>query len=119
MRRVVLADDDRMLLGVIARFFQPPAWQTVLAGSAEQALQEIGDLPLSLAITDLDLPGMNGVELIGRLRRTRPDLPAILMSGFLDPRRLPLWPGRLLLLSKPFSLRALAAQAEAIAQPCS
>ena len=41
--------------------------------------------PVDLLITDFRMPNMDGVQLITRIRQARPDLPIILLSGFVEP----------------------------------
>jgi CheY-like chemotaxis protein len=53
-------------------------------GGAE-ALELFAAQPVDLVITDFRMPGMDGVELITRLRQLRADLPVILLSGFVEP----------------------------------
>ena len=49
--------------------------------SAEEALTSLADGRCDLVVTDYSLPGMNGVELVRRLRTLRPGLPSIVISG--------------------------------------
>ena len=51
------------------------------ASSAEEAFGIIDDLPYDLAIVDLSLPGVNGIELIKRLRSVRPDALTLVVSA--------------------------------------
>ena len=53
--------------------------------SGGEALEVYASQPVDLVITDFRMPGMDGVELIGRLRQLRADLPIILLSGFVEP----------------------------------
>ncbi len=65
---------------------------------------------LDLLITDIRMPGMSGIELAEHVRRDRPELPVIFVTGYAtefqaSDRRLP---ERTTLLTKPFTLDALA-----------
>jgi DNA-binding NarL/FixJ family response regulator len=53
-----------------------------IAGSAEEALDAFDAAAYDLVIADVSLPGMDGIALVGRLRERRPDLPALVISGF-------------------------------------
>ncbi len=54
------------------------------AGSAEEALAALAGTPCDLVVTDLALPGMDGVGLVRQLRAERPDLPALVLSAHED-----------------------------------
>ena len=49
--------------------------------SAEDALDALREVECDLVVTDLRLPGMSGVDLVGRLRDERPGLPALVISA--------------------------------------
>ncbi|HEX8298427.1 MAG TPA: response regulator transcription factor [Rubricoccaceae bacterium] len=54
------------------------------AESAEEVLDQLAELDCDLVVTDYRLPGLNGADLVRRLREVRPDLPAIVVSGHED-----------------------------------
>jgi DNA-binding NarL/FixJ family response regulator len=49
--------------------------------TAEQALQEIEDLPIDLVLVDVSLPKMSGIELIQNLQQRCPEIPCLIVSG--------------------------------------
>lgn len=53
-------------------------------GSAEEALAALESAPCDLVLTDVRLPGMDGIALTKRLRETRPELPVFVVSGHED-----------------------------------
>ena len=65
-----------------------------------------GGQPIDLLITDLAMPGMNGIELAKRLVGNRPGLPVLVMSGFTD-ETLAVEGAPIPLLAKPFTPREL------------
>jgi two-component system, cell cycle response regulator DivK len=67
--------------------FLSSSFQVMDAGDAEQALAAIAARRPDLIITDLSLPGMDGFELIARVRRERAtaDIPVICLSGYGGP----------------------------------
>ena len=80
------------------------------AGSGEQALRELQEATdFDVVITDFSMPRMNGLALLGELRRHYPHLPTLLISGAsapevtADDRQAPLF------LQKPFTPTALLA----------
>ena len=81
--RLMVVDDEMLIREIIAESLRSSGYQVVSAGSASEALAllEAGE-QVALVITDLSMPGMDGVALIGELQRRRPNLPAILLTGF-------------------------------------
>ena len=54
------------------------------SGSAAEALELCGKHSFDVVVTDYKMPKMNGIELIGRLRKLHPAIAVILISGFTD-----------------------------------
>ncbi|MEW6757502.1 MAG: hybrid sensor histidine kinase/response regulator [Acidobacteriota bacterium] len=83
--RLVLyvVDDERATLEELSRILRRQEdFEVVPSASPEEALKEAGDRPPDLALLDLRLPGMSGLQLLERLLVSRPDLMAIVMTGY-------------------------------------
>jgi DNA-binding NtrC family response regulator len=83
-RPIVLVDDDRAILEVGASFIRLMLGASVHCfDSPLDALRHFQAHPddRSLIITDFDMPGMNGAELVRALRERAPELEAIVFSG--------------------------------------
>jgi len=87
-QRVLLVDDEREVTRVLRSLIASidRSVQVVEALSAEEAMLEAHLTPFDLAIVDIRLPGMDGLELMRRIRKTRPDAQVILMTGNSTPR---------------------------------
>jgi DNA-binding NarL/FixJ family response regulator len=57
-----------------------------VAGTAEEALAQVGNLKIDLALIDFSLPDMTGLNLLERLHHDHPDLPCAILSGHLLPQ---------------------------------
>jgi len=82
------------------------------AQSAHMALQRIsnaGDESLILILSDINMPGMSGLELLPKAKAIRPDVPVIMITAYGDDntRRKALEGGAEALLTKPIDLVAL------------
>src|SRR5690606_27269393 len=77
-------DISRMLRAALETLGR--GYEVVDALSAEEALLEIQRLPIDLLITDLRLPGINGLELIARLRSLASQAHMIVISAYADER---------------------------------
>ena len=88
------------------------------APSAPEALQralEIRDATLILILSDINMPGMSGLELLPIVRAARPDVPVIMITAYGDPetKRRALENGATDLLTKPIDFVALRQEIDA------
>ncbi len=81
---ILLVDDNRH--GCVARrtLLEEQGYKTTIAHNGEEALEAFGSARFDLVVTDYRMPRMNGGELIQSLREQRPQVPIILLSGFVD-----------------------------------
>ena len=87
------------------------------AESAAGALLQIDraeDVTLILVLSDINMPGMSGLELLPRIKQLRPDLPVIMITAYGDAetKRNALENGAEALLTKPIDFAALRQQIE-------
>ena len=82
MAKVLIVDDDavscRLLSEVLTQDGVTVVWDT----DPRQALARIGEELIDLAVLDIRMPEMNGIELLRQLRSKLPQLPVIVMTGF-------------------------------------
>lgn len=109
MSRILLVDDEPALLPLLRRFLEKQGYQVETCNSAEAALSAFEHSAFDLVVTDLTLNGINGEELIERLRAKVPALPAILASGYPHQPRL----ANVEFLLKPFLPQMLVDQVAA------
>ena len=84
MSRILLIDDDEMLRGVLAKALTHAGHSVLQAADGQQGVEITRAAPLDLVITDLVMPVKEGVETILVLKRERPKLPVIAISGGLS-----------------------------------
>ena len=102
-RTVLVLDDDESLLEVIANMLVDLGCQVVCAASGSDALDQLRrNEQISILITDINLPGMDGHELAERAQRISPELKILQLSG--RERRRDGYP----MIRKPFSAEDLA-----------
>jgi PAS domain S-box-containing protein len=118
-RETVLAvEDDPLVRGVTARALRAGGYQVLEAGGGPEALALVAgmDAPIHLLVTDVVMPGMDGPRLAEELRRQRPELRVLYVSGYPDE----VISGReahaagLQLLAKPFTPGALLARVRSV-----
>ncbi|MFA6218420.1 MAG: response regulator transcription factor [Erythrobacter sp.] len=114
-RIVALVDDDRNILTTVSIALQAEGFATRLYSDGETALAALLANPPDLAIFDIKMPKMDGMELLRRLRQQSP-LPVIFLTSKDDEadEQAGLEMGADDYIAKPFSLRLLLARIRAI-----
>ena len=79
--RVLIVDDEKVIAITLARIFSSKGYDARTAYSAEDALPLLDDWAPDLAVLDVSLPGMNGVDLAIGLKALRPNCRILLISG--------------------------------------
>ena len=80
-KRVLFVDDEKLIADTFAKIFSQEGYEARAAHSAEQALELISRWIPNLAIIDVRLPGMSGLDLAVRLKVEYPDCRLLLFSG--------------------------------------
>ncbi|UCV26910.1 sigma 54-interacting transcriptional regulator [Ferribacterium limneticum] len=78
---VLVVDDDEDILRLLTMRLRARGFRVSAVGSAEQALAQIAVDPPRLVVSDVRLPGLDGLALFEEIRRTRPTLPVILLTA--------------------------------------
>ncbi len=113
--RILIVEDDRDLSAIVERFFDNEGFDATTAGSAEEAYDALSRKGFDAIVLDINLPGIDGIELCRELRRAS-SAPVVFASARIgdEARALALESGGDAYLSKPFSLRELLAQVNAV-----
>jgi DNA-binding response OmpR family regulator len=113
--RLLLVDDDAQLAAMLHEFMELHGFNVVVVGDGETALNRLAEIQPDLLILDVMLPGMNGFDVLEKLRQTH-DLPVIMLTarGEEPDRILGLMRGADDYLPKPFNPLELAARVKAI-----
>jgi DNA-binding NtrC family response regulator len=84
MTRILIVDDELMLLQLLRRYLERQGYEVETCASAEQAIPLLDAINhgFSMVITDLTLPGASGAQLIAHMRVKNPKLPALITSGY-------------------------------------
>jgi CheY-like chemotaxis protein len=114
--RVLLVEDQPALREGLSRWLGDHGYRVVSCESGEEALARASEV--DVIASDVVLRGMDGIELLARLRRSAPRLPAVLFSGHLDHlakvrREIP---DGVRFLEKPFAPEALVTTLEALVE---
>lgn len=114
MANILLIDDDDLLRDTVLQMLELDGHRVVQASNGKDGLERFRQSRgFDLVITDMLMPGMDGAQVITELRRQRPDLPILAISGgrrMLTPAfnlETASLAGATLQLAKPFSRQQL------------
>jgi CheY-like chemotaxis protein len=82
--RILLVDDNANGLKARKTVLEDLGYGIVTASNGHDALERFTPQKFDLVVTDYKMPRMDGLELIVNLRRLAPELPIVLISGFVD-----------------------------------
>src|SRR5262249_27098386 len=107
--RLLVVDDDEQRRRTLVRRFERQGMTVTAASSGEEALTAAGHKRFDVALLDLHLPGMDGVEVLARLKEQQPELEALLLTahGSIETAILAMKKGAYDYLTKPFHLPEL------------
>jgi CheY-like chemotaxis protein len=98
---ILLVDDDSLIASSTKLLLEAIGHSVIDVDSAESAIEVLErNAPIDLIMTDYAMPGMTGLELASYVRRFRPELPVLLVTGFADLPNAPL--PSVARLSKPY-----------------
>ena len=82
---ILVVDDDPSIREILADVLEVVGYRTLQAPDAAQALTILRtDAPVDALVTDMTMPGVDGITLIREARAFRGDLPAILLTGYAE-----------------------------------
>lgn len=80
--KILVVDDETTMLETLSGFFSSRGYQLMTAASAEAALKLMKDEQPALALIDIKLPGMNGLELLKLVKRDYPGVKTFVITSF-------------------------------------
>ena len=107
---VLLVEDDAALRSLFCEALEGAGFGVVAVESAEEALLRLESPGLAAVVSDLELPGASGIELLRQVRSLRPELATLAMSASAPAEPLP---EGVSFVSKPLALEILVAAVRA------
>src|ERR1051326_923726 len=86
-RRILVVDDDEFVRDMFSEFLNEQ-YACLTAASSDEALAKLARDAYGLVISDIQMPGRNGVELLREIRLRYPDTAVIMISGIARPQRI-------------------------------
>jgi len=109
--RILIVDDERRMADIAGMVLGRDGWDVRQASSGDAALVSLDERPADVVLTDLRMPGMDGLTLLSRIRDEHPDVRVVLMTAFATVATAvqALRDGAFDYLQKPFDNAALVA----------
>jgi len=83
-KHILVVDDEEIFRGALSQMLILEGFQVTQVAHGKLAKNVIGVQDVHAVISDINMPGINGIELMQFSKKTKPDLPFILMTGFAD-----------------------------------
>ena len=81
-KRILLVDDEEGIQLLYREEFEEEGFEVATAYNGEEALEQFSQELPDLVILDINMPGMNGIEVLRRMKEINPNLPVILSSAY-------------------------------------
>jgi CheY-like chemotaxis protein len=82
--KILFVDDEEPILGAARRLLRSHKVEVLTARNGAEALQIINTQDVWAVISDYRMPGMTGAELLERLRREKPEITRVMLTGFIE-----------------------------------
>jgi len=80
--KALLVEDEPVCMDAVKTILSFHGATVTTAGSAEEAIQQKNPTGFDVIITDINLPGMDGISLLRHIRKLNPDVPVIIITGY-------------------------------------
>ena len=82
---VLLVDDEEQVRRLLHKVLDRQGYRCIVAGSYDEAVQRMSEQSFDLILTDMDMPGRTGLDLLMKVSTEQPEMGSILITGFDDP----------------------------------
>ena len=78
---ILIVDDEPQVADVLSRSLTRQGHRTTVVHSGQEALEQLGTLPLDAMFLDVSMPGMNGLDVMAEVKRLKPALAVVVITG--------------------------------------
>ena len=111
MENILIVDDEKNYPTIIGELLQEEGYTSLTASSGMEALDILSTELIDLVLTDVNMPGMSGIQLLEKIKEINPDIPVIIMTayGSVEKAVEAMHKGAYTFILKPFENQALIA----------
>jgi len=80
--KILIVDDNPNMSSLLSEMLEVFDYESVRAGDGLEAIDMVNDDDISLVITDMRMPKMSGLDLLRKIKETKPDMPVVVISGY-------------------------------------
>ncbi|BDD87062.1 sigma-54-dependent transcriptional regulator [Desulfofustis limnaeus] len=105
MHTILVVDDEPNYLIVLSELLRDEGFEVLTAPGGEEALATVKEADLDVVLTDMQMPGMDGMTLLGEIKKSYSDLPVVIITAYaeIDKAVAAMQAGAYSYLAKPFS----------------
>ncbi|HKK01259.1 MAG TPA: response regulator, partial [Desulfuromonadales bacterium] len=109
--RILVVDDNAAIRDGVRRALCGCGFYVETFGSGALAIERMAENPFDLVITDLKMPGMDGIEVLRQIKSQQPDVPIVMITGYstVDTAVESMKSGAVDYISKPFTPEEIVA----------
>jgi putative two-component system response regulator len=82
--KVLIVDDEQYVLDTASQILAEQNYSVVICSDANEAIDKMREDSIDIVLTDIKMPGISGLDLLEEIRKDKPLLPVILMTGYAD-----------------------------------
>lgn len=120
MVEILIVDDQQGIRLLLNEVFKKEGFQTYLAATGLEALQIVEQANISLILLDMKIPGMDGIEILKRIKHIKENIPVIMMTAYgeLGVIKEALELGAVKYFTKPFDIFEVRDEVKKILKDC-
>lgn len=82
LMELLIVDDQQGIRLLLQEVFRKEGYNTHLAANGIEALKMIEQYDIALVLLDMKIPGMDGIEILKRIKKMKPDIPVVMMTAY-------------------------------------
>ncbi len=82
METILIVDDEKNYPLILSAILEDEGYEALMANSGREALNILDQSDVDLVLTDMKMPGMDGIDLLEKIKQREPDLPVIMMTAY-------------------------------------